>query len=479
VLVLILITSSHPVFPDELSPVVTLTQCIDAALSGGPDVQLSRANLAIGQSQYAQAVAQNAMGLSAGGSATRKQPLPNNLPASLAQGDSPFSAQGGVNPNATDVGSASLTLANGSSSPATSVVLSAEHHLTESASLRQYTTVSLSATQTVWDGYVGGRALAAVQQAGITLQSKQATAEASRAAAVSAVKQAYYALLADQRQMEVLRKTLQQRQAERERIQTLAARGDATRIDVQQAEVNLTTAQLDLAQAADTLEVDREKLSNLAGWPVDRAYSVADVGDLPVPSLDPASSVRTALLQRTDLKQLQLSRSAGDITLALRKSQYSPTVAATGGLSLVQDWNSGIAFPNLNAGLQVSVPIANAGLTDELVRETELQNGAYDVQVNQLAANISTDVKSALSSLRNLLARRTLAESSLQLARDTYDLTMTQYEQGVSGNLDLLSASVALTTAEASLAKAKSDAQLGIVALQTAMGESDEGEGRP
>jgi outer membrane protein TolC len=475
-LVLFLITSSHPIWPVEPSPVVTLTQCIAAALQSGPDIRLSEAALAVGQSQYAQAVAQNSMALSASGSAARKQPLPNNLPSGLAQADNPFTAQGGVNPNATDTGSASLTLANGSTNPATSVGVSVDHHVTENASLRQYTTVSVSASQTIWDGYAGGRAMAAVQQAGITLQGQRATARASRATAVASVKQAYYSLLADQRQIEVLQKTLDQRQAESERIATLAARQDATRIDVKQAEVNLVTARLDLAQAADTMEVDREKLSNLVGWPSDRPYTVADAGDLPVPGLDVDAAIRTALRQRADLEQLRLSRSAGGITLALRKSQFSPTVAATGGVSLVQDWSSGIAFPNLSAGLQVSLPITDAGLTDQLVREAELQNGAYDLQAGQLAASIATDVKSALYSLRNLIAREGLAESSLQLARDSYDLTSTQYEQGVSGNIDLLSASVALTTAEAALAKTRSDTQLGIVALQTAMGDTDGGE---
>ncbi len=52
VLVLITITSSLLVWADEQSDLVTLTQCIDAALKDGPDVKLSAAGLAQAQAQY-------------------------------------------------------------------------------------------------------------------------------------------------------------------------------------------------------------------------------------------------------------------------------------------------------------------------------------------------------------------------------------------------------------------------------------------
>jgi outer membrane protein len=470
-LVLISITSSFPIWADEQGALVTLTRCIDAALSGGPDAALARATLAVSQAQYAQAVAQNALGLTAAGAASRSQPLPNNLPTALGQGGTAFGPSGGVSVFATDRASTSLSLANGTTSPSTRLDLSVAHSVTERDPLSQYTTVSLSSSQTVWDGYAGGRALAAVQQAGITLKGRQAADELTRRTVVSNVKKAYYTVLADQRQIEVLTKTLAQRDTELERTQTLFTRQDATRIDLQQAQVNREGARLDLAQARDTREVDREKLSALAGWPAETAYDVAGVEDLILPDVDAAGAVRRALAQRVDLRQMRLNRAAGDVTLALRRSQASPVVSATGGLSMVQDWSTGYVFPSMSAGVSVSAPVTDGGLTDQEVREARMQNQAYDIQAAQLVSSISTDVKSALYSLRNLTARASLAEASLALARDNYTLYLTQYDMGVSTTLDLLTASVGLTTAETSLEKARSDVQLGILALQDAMGE--------
>ena len=63
-----------------------------------------------------------------------------------------------------------------------------------------------------------------------------------------------------------------------------------------------------------------------------------------------------------------------------------------------------------------------------------------------------------------------LARQNLELAQDQYDLTELEFGTGVTSNLDVLAASVTLTTAKAGLAAARSAAQLGVLALQNAMG---------
>jgi outer membrane protein TolC len=57
------------------------------------------------------------------------------------------------------------------------------------------------------------------------------------------------------------------------------------------------------------------------------------------------------------------------------------------------------------------------------------------------------------------------------LARDQYDLANTQFELGTGTSQALLTASVALSAAEAGLEQAKNNLALGILALQNAMGE--------
>ena len=121
--------------------------------------------------------------------------------------------------------------------------------------------------------------------------------------------------------------------------------------------------------------------------------------------------------------------------------------------------------------MNVAAPIYSAGSIDAQIRQAALQKQSYLLQQQQLAATIATEVKNAVYSLKDLLAREELARAGLDLAQSQYELTRLQFEAGVSSNLDVLAASVALTTAEVALARARSDAQLGVLALQNVEGE--------
>jgi outer membrane protein TolC len=463
-LLVLMAFTSFSVMGQDQNNVVTLSQCIDEALQNGPDTRLSAASLAASQAAYAATVAQNSFGLDGTGSASRKQPFVNTVPRGVG-GESPYVTTGPVLVG-TDEAQAGVSL----SGPSTSVSLAAGYSLQEQNPLVHSTSMSVTANQTIWDGYVGGLARALVQQAGLTFQQAQVTDGDTRKTIAYNVKQAYYTMLAQQRQINVLHDTLSQRQGELKRVQALMANQDATQIDLKQAEVNQLTAEISLTNAERTLEIDRENLSALVGWQIEKTYTVSEVEDQPVPSLDVNAAVQTALSRRADLKQLQLKRAAGDISLAQKKAQSSPVVKATGGLSWTRDWTDSTDLADWNAGLQVSVPILDAGLTQQQVRQAALQNESFDIQIQQTTASIATGVKNAIFNLQNLLAQADLAAKSLELAQSQYDLAKAQFDTGAISTLDLLTASVTLTGAQVSLAKARSDAQLGVLALQNAMG---------
>jgi multidrug efflux system outer membrane protein len=186
--------------------------------------------------------------------------------------------------------------------------------------------------------------------------------------------------------------------------------------------------------------------------------------------MDVAEAIRTAIAQRADMKQLALKLSSNEIDIALARSQSSPQVKANGGLTFTQDWSANRSNLGWNAGLSVSMPIVDSGAIGASLSQAQLQRDTLTVQQAQLTAKIATSVKDALYTLRDLLARVDLARASSELAQSQYDLTKLQFDNGVSSNLDVLAASVALTTAQVNENKARSDSQLGALALQNAIG---------
>jgi len=452
----VLLLSASLLFADDTGELVTLTQVVDAAMAAGLGQRISRANLAIAQAQYTQAAAGNSLGLTGNASASHQG----------APYDSRLVAIGGLTQATDSVGGGiSLTAPFG-----TSASLSAGQSLTEVNPPAQKTDFSASASSVLWDGYPGGSALAAVQKAGLTLRATQASEEANRKNIVTQVKQAYYTLLAQQRQIAILQQTLDQRKEELAKSETLFEAHAATQIDLKQAQVNEMQAELDLRLAISTREIDRQRLSALVGWSLDKEYRVNEEQDLPVPNLEVIESVTVAFAHRSDLLQLQLSQQSADIDLVLKKGGQTPTVSMNGGVSWTRDWAKSSDYLSWSAGLKVSAPIYNAGSLDAQVRQAALQSESYRIQQEQLAAGIATDVKNAIYALRDLLSRVDLAQANLELAQSQYELAKSKFETGAATNLDVLTVSVTLTTAKANLAKARGDAQLGVLALQNAMG---------
>jgi outer membrane protein len=440
---------------------VTLPQCVQQALEAGPGILISKTNVAMAQAQFTQAAAANSLGLT-GNALANHQGAPYDTRL-LALGQSRF---------AQDTAKAGISL---TAPLSTSLDVAAGHTITEEANPGQTTQVTASASSTIWDGYPGGSNLVTVQKAGLTLRITQTSEDANRRNLVYQVKQAYYTALAQQGQVGILRQTLLQRQQELSKTQALFDANGANRIDLKQAQVNLKQADLDLLLAQGVLDVDRDRLSALVGWPVGKAYSVAEAPEPATPAFEVGAAVASALSKRSDLRQLALSQASTDIDIALSRGKATPTVSASSGLTYTHDWKAnnglGVDIVSWNAGLSVAAPIYDAGSIDAQVRQATLLKQSYTLQQQQLTAAIATDVKNAVYSLKDLRARAELAQASLELAQDQYDLAKMQFDAGVASNLDVLAASVAFTTAEVGLAKARGDAQLGALALQSAMGE--------
>jgi outer membrane protein len=434
---------------------VTLDQAVSQALSAGPDMRISRANLSIARAQYDDSASANGVGVT-GSASYDRTPFTTG-----------YSATGQAFQFVQDNFQGGLTL---SAPLSTSVSLTGTHSLAEITPIQQSTNVALTASTYLWDGYAGGQALGAARVAAYALQGTQSAENANQKTIVYNVKQAYFTLLGQQRQLSILEDTLAQREAELARSQALFDAGSVSRIDLQQARVNRLLADLDLKKARGVLEVDRELLSNLLGWPMDQVYQAAEVEDLPLPSLEVASAVKSALASREDFRQVELSLRSGEVSLELKKALASPTVSVNTGVSWIEDWTASTNRTTVHAGVSIKAPVIDTGSLGAQVREAALQADKLRAQQDQLASSIASSVKSAVYSLQDLLARVDLARQSLQLAQDQYDLAELELASGVTSNLDVLAASVALTTARVALAAARSAAQLGVLALQNAMG---------
>ena len=162
-------SSAAPASPAQ--ELVTLDQSVAAARATAPGLKLATVTLDTARAQLMQVQATNGFSLAGKGGYTHQGNLPGTTSSSSTAAST--AAVGSVVNGENIQGGLSLA------GPATSVGLTAQHSIEDAAPNDQVSSISLSASQTVFDGYPGGRALAAVQQADYTNRVAQVAYDAS------------------------------------------------------------------------------------------------------------------------------------------------------------------------------------------------------------------------------------------------------------------------------------------------------------
>jgi len=445
-------------------PVVTLEQTVAAAQAAGPGLKLAKIALDTARTTLDQARAKNGLSLGGNGEYFHQGSLTGT--SSAAASSPAAAAAGGSGVNGENI-QGGLSLAG----PSTSVGLTAQHSIGEGASSGQVSSVSLSGSQTVFDGYPGGRAAGVVQQAESAYRIAQVSYDAAMKSTVYQVKQAYYTLLGDQDTVLLRQATAQQAAENYALYKGLFTAQRATKLDVLQVQVALTQAQLDVSTSQNTVVTDRKKLSLAIGWPLDKQYSVADSLLPDVPALETDEALKTAFQNRPELLTLQQNIAAANISLFLQKSQSLPVVSLKGSVGVGQDWTTNVSAGTFTAGVSIALPpILDGGLQSAQVQQAANQIAAYKVQQDQQGQSIAIDVENALFGVKDAKNRNDLAVLNLQQAQGQYDLEKAKLAVGLGTTLDELTAFSVLATARVGLAQAKSTYLLAVLNLYNVMG---------
>ena len=452
-------------------PTVTLEEALTVAEENGPSLKVARYTLGGAGAQLNQAQAKAGLSLSATGAYYHEDTLPGTSSATASSsGASSAAAQAAVAAGTASPMGENFQAGVSLAGPSTSVSLSAQHLLEEGSYHDQVSAFKLSGSQTLYDGYPGGRGAATLQEAEYAYRVALVTYDSQALNIAFQVKQAYYTLLGDQHVVLVQEANVSQATEDLARTEAFLKADQATQLDVLQAQIALRQAQLSLRTARNQVVVDRKNLSLAIGWPLDKDYSVAETPAPPIPTLDPSQALKIAFENRPELKELALSIASGNVALSLSKSAYYPVVAATGSVALNQDWTANFNSGTYTAGIAVSLPVFQNGLLSAQVKQAQAQLDSLKVQQVQEQHSITIAVQSALFAITQDNDNLSLSQQSVAAAQGQYDLEKAKFAAGLATNLDVLQASAAFMSAESSLEQAKNAYSLAILNLNIALG---------
>ena len=349
---------------------------------------------------------------------------------------------------------------------------------------KSYTT-TLSVNQIIYDfGKTGGGLDAA--RSGV--QSAAWDAGRVKQEVVLNVKQAYYALLQANKLLTVAQQTLDQTDGHLRQAEAFFRAGSKPRFDVTRAEVDVNTARLGMINAKNDVRLRTIALYNAMGLDPGGEIAIEDILTQPasMPSLDQAQ--REALEGRSDLLKTAADIQAAQARLRAAESNYLPTLSANGSYN----WAHGTTettFPaglaglgelqgeirnSWNAGVLLSMPLFEGGLTKGRVSEARANLRALEAQRDGLRQSILLEVNQAYADLDNAAARISVMESSRLKAKENLELAEGRYQAGVGPSLEVTDAQVAYIKAETDHVQALYDYQLAAARLVKAMGRAEQ-----
>lgn len=250
------------------------------------------------------------------------------------------------------------------------------------------------------------------------------------------------------------------------------------RLDVLQAEVNVSEAENILIQAENTRDTAQARLNTLLGFAATApARYVGRLGHVPFRrSLE--QCLEAAYRQRPDLLIAARAVEMAAKDRRMVQSDYYPQIEAyyninqTGNTpDLQRRGDGGSRSATWEIGARAVWNVFQWGVTYYADQQAGWVVTRLRHEEEDLRLNVGYDIKSRLLAVHEAEKRIAVAEKGVAQAREAYDAALARYQEQVGTNFDVLDASANLTRAQASLTGARADYLTALAQIYVAMGE--------
>lgn len=321
------------------------------------------------------------------------------------------------------------------------------------------------------------------KQSQLKAQIAKLTLQQARQDLMLRLSKAYFAVLAAQKDFDTLEAqkaaTVEQLKSAKQNFEV----GNATVTDQQEAQAKYDLIIAQEVGASNTLAVKRLELEAITGTAPQRLADLQTQAKLNNPdSTDPTKWADLAKSSNLMAQQAQLAQLIAKREVSKAKEGHLPTLDLTAqysdGNQQIFDPSTGRPFDvsstNRTLGLTLAVPLYSGGATQSKVRQQAalLNKAQYDY--DSAVINASQAAKSAFLKVTGGLSQVQALQTAVQSSELALKANKTGYEVGVRINIDVLNAQQQLSSAERDLYKAKYDALVSMLELQSAVGQLDE-----
>ena len=330
-------------------------------------------------------------------------------------------------------------------------------------------------TQPIFQGF---RLLSTYQKAALQADSDKASLRKAELDMTEQVQTAFLEYLKAGENTRSMRDSLTRLREQLRIAQAYFEVGLSPRLDVLQAEVDVSEAESLLIEAENTQATALARLNTLLGFDATAVNTytgtLKEVGF----RYTLEQCLELAYRQRPDLYVAQKAVEIARKSQKEVQSDYYPQIERY--YSMTQSGNTpgmqrsgenGSHVTNWEVGAQATWNVFEWGTTYYADKQAGWQVTKMRYEQENLKLEVGYDIKSKYLAVQEARKRIAVAQNSVAQATEAYNVALARYHEHVGTNFDVLDASANLTSAQSSLTGAKADYLTALSQIYVAMGE--------
>jgi outer membrane protein len=246
-----------------------------------------------------------------------------------------------------------------------------------------------------------------------------------------------------------------------------------------QAKAAYEAAKAQTIVAQNTLDNDREALSQITGQPTGNLKKLRDdlPLDPPVPN-DADAWVKTALQSNPSLLAQRDNVETAEHNISAARAGHLPTISANVSYGKSSSWYQNADIhqntpASTTIGLTLSVPIFSGGLVQSQVRQSIDQRDAAQDALESARRQVKASTLNYYRSVLAGIAQVQSGKAAVQSGQKALDATRAGFSVGTQTMTDVLLAIQTLTSSESTYSQARHQFVLNMLLLQQAAGTAE------
>jgi outer membrane protein TolC len=334
-----------------------------------------------------------------------------------------------------------------------------------------YFDARVNVTQSIFDW----KSINATHAASQSLKSAEYTYKDARDLVVLAVGFTYLQAIADEARIQTAEAQVQTAQALYNQASDQVTAGTSPAIDGLRAKVELQTRQQQLIQAKNNFAIQKLTVARVIGLAPGQDFEFTDKSPYqPFEGITVDEALKRAYASRSDYQAAMTDMRAAEFSRKAAVAGYFPS------LSFNADYGTGGSHPSTATQVfdvrgTLSIPIFQGGSVHGEILQAESRLEQSRERLDNLRAQIDSDVRTALLNLQSSADQVNVARSNIDLAEETLAQSRDRFTAGVSDTVEVVQSQEIVASAHEQFISSLYGYNFAKISLARALGVAEDG----